>query len=95
MVPLSLHFRSTQKGNYMKTIISIAIMALSLSAAQAQQTRYYDSRGNSLGTSSTDSGGQTRYYDSRGNSLGTSSTTSGGTTTFYGPRGNVTGRTRR
>jgi hypothetical protein len=63
--------------------------------AFAQQTRYYDNRGNSLGTSSISSSGQTRYYDSRGNSLGTSSTNSSGTTTFYDSRGNVTGRASR
>src|SRR5262249_46349680 len=64
-------------------------------AAFAQQTRYHDNRGNSLGTSSTSSGGQTRYYDSRGSSLGTSSTNSSGTTTFYDSRSNVTGRASR
>jgi hypothetical protein len=85
--------RRLGKGVYRYTgVMLIAIIALTqLSPAHAQQTRYYDSRGNSLGTSSTSSGGQTRYYDSRGNSLGTSTTRSG-TTTLYDARGNVTGR---
>jgi hypothetical protein len=74
------------------TLCLAAMIVLASAAAFAQQTRYYDNRGNSLGTSSTSSGGQTRYYDSRGNSLGTSSTNSSGTTTFYDSRGNVTGQ---
>jgi len=74
-------------------LIATALTLVTMPAL-AQQTRYYDSRGNSLGTSSTSSSGQTHYYDSRGNSLGTSSTSSG-TTTFYDSRGNVTGRASR
>jgi uncharacterized protein YdeI (BOF family) len=76
----------------MKKLLIATALVLVTAPAFAQQTRYYDSRGNSLGTSSTSSGGQTRYYDSRGNSLGTSSTNSSGTTTFYDSRGNVTGQ---
>jgi hypothetical protein len=78
----------------MKWII-VTALALAAVPAQAQQTRYYDAHGNSLGTSSTSSGGQTRYYDSRGNSLGTSSTNSSGTTTYYNSRGSVIGRAYR
>jgi hypothetical protein len=77
------------------TLLTAAMLVLASAAAFAQQTRYYDARGNSLGTGSTSSSGQTRYYDSRGNSLGTSSTNSSGTTTFYDSRGNVTGRAYR
>jgi YD repeat-containing protein len=58
--------------------------------AEPQQTRIYDSRGNSLGTSVPQGQGSTRYYDSRGNSLGTSTTT-GNTTNYYDPRGNRIG----
>jgi hypothetical protein len=78
-----------------KTLLVAAALVLVAAPAFAQQTRYYDSRGSSLGTSSTSSGGQTRYYDSRGNSLGTSSTNSSGTTTYYNSRGSVIGRASR
>jgi hypothetical protein len=78
-----------------KKLLVATALVLAAAPAMAQQTRYYDARGNSLGTSSTNSGGQTRYYGSRGNSLGTSSTNSNGTTTFYDSRGNVTGRASR
>ena len=79
----------------MKKLLVAAALVLLAAPAFAQQTRYYDSRGNSLGTSSTSSGGQTRYYDSRGNSLGTSSTSSSGATTFYNSRGSVIGKSYR
>jgi hypothetical protein len=78
-----------------KKLLIAAALVLVTAPAFAQQTRYYDSRGNSLGTSSTSSSGQTRYYDSRGNSLGTSSTNSSGTTTYYNSRGSVIGRAYR
>jgi hypothetical protein len=78
-----------------KKLFIAAALVLLAAPAFAQQTRYYDSRGNSIGTSSTSSGGQTRYYDSRGNSLGTSSRNSQGTTTFYTSRGSVLGRASR
>ena len=58
----------------MKKLLVATVLVLAAAPAMAQQTRYYDARGKSLGTSSTSSGGQTRYYDSRGNSLGTNST---------------------
>jgi YD repeat-containing protein len=58
--------------------------------AEAQQTRVYDARGNSVGTSTPQGDGSTRFYDTRGRSLGTSST-AGGTTNFYDARGNRTG----
>jgi hypothetical protein len=79
----------------MKKLLVAAALVLLAAPAFAQQTRFYDSRGSSLGTSSTSSGGQTRYYDSRGNSLGTSSTNSSGTTTYYNSRGSVIGRASR
>ena len=79
----------------MKKLLIAAALVLVTAPAFAQQTRYYDSQGNSLGTSSTSSSGQTRYYDSRGNSLGTSSTNSSGTTTYYNSRGSVIGRAYR
>jgi hypothetical protein len=72
--------------------IAMAFMMLFVLHARAgEQTRFYDSQGNSLGTAVPQGNGSMRYYDGRGSSLGTSTTT-GGTTTFYGPGGNVTGR---
>jgi len=68
-------------------------LALTTTAAQAQQTRYYDSRRNSIGTSSPNSSGVTTFRDSRGNTTGTATRDSQGTTTFRDNRGNVTGRT--
>jgi hypothetical protein len=79
----------------MKTILaSITILAILVGSAstEPQQTRVYDSRGNSIGTSVPTSDGSVRYYDSRGNSLGTS-TTLNGTTTYYSPLGNMSGTT--
>jgi hypothetical protein len=72
--------------------IAMAFMMLFVLHARAgEQTRFYDSQGNSLGTAVPQGNGSIRYYDGRGSSLGTSTTT-GGTTTFYGPGGNVTGK---
>jgi hypothetical protein len=73
-------------------IMVVAAMALLVLQARSEpQTRFYDARGNSLGTIVPQSDGSVRYYDARGNSLGTSTTT-GGTTTYYSPLGNVTGK---
>lgn len=73
-------------------LLIITVKSFSAHAGEREQTRFYDARGNSIGTAAPQGQGTTRYYDSRGNSLGTSTTTPGGTTTFYGPGGNVTGR---
>jgi hypothetical protein len=73
-------------------ILAIAMVAFAFAVSQVRaepQTRFYDARGNSMGTSVPQSDGSTRYYDSRGNSLGTSTTTPGGTT-YYSPLGTVT-----
>jgi YD repeat-containing protein len=45
---------------------------LSRSTTQRDQptTRFYDSRGNSTGTASTNSSGTTTFYDARGNVVG-------------------------
>jgi hypothetical protein len=59
--------------------------------AEPQQTRLYDSRGNSVGTATPQGDGSVRYRDAGGNTTGTSTTTRSGVTTFYGPRGNTTG----
>jgi YD repeat-containing protein len=71
------------------SFVAFTTMFMTVVHAQ-QQTRFYDARGNSLGTAVPLGQGTVRYYDARGNSLGTSTTT-GNTTTFYGPRGNRTG----
>jgi YD repeat-containing protein len=75
-------------------IIAIAIVIYTFGVVLVRaepQTRFYDARGNSIGTATPQGQGSVRYYDSRGSSLGTSTTT-GNTTTFYGPGGSVTGR---
>jgi hypothetical protein len=73
-------------------VMAMAVLALLVLHAKSEpQTRFYDARGNSLGTGVPQSDGSVRYYDSRGSSLGTS-TTRGNTTTFYGPGGSVTGK---
>lgn len=73
-------------------MLALAWLVVAIAFATAEpQTRFYDSRGNSIGTAAPQSDGTVRYYDSRGNNTGTSTTT-GGTTTFYGPGGNVTGK---
>jgi YD repeat-containing protein len=76
----------------MKIALAVVVLAGSVLAAHAQQTRFCAPNGSSLGTVVPYGNGSVRYYDSRGNSLGTSTTT-GNTTTFCDPRGNVTGRT--
>ena len=52
--------------------------------------KFYDSRGNHVGTTSRDSAGNERYYDGRGNVTGTSSPIYGGRN-YYDPRGNHVG----
>jgi len=79
----------------MKQLTIAIALILTAATAQAQQSRVYDSKGNSVGTIVPQSDGTNRYYDSRGNSLGTSTTSPNGTTTFYGPDGRKTGTTTR
>jgi YD repeat-containing protein len=76
----------------------LAVIALMTASAAAQSrtqtngpsTRYYDARGNSLGTSTT-SGNTTTHYDSAGRVI-SRETRSGNTTTLYGPDGRTLGR---
>ena len=56
----------------MKKLLVATVLVLAAAPAMAQQTRYYDSRGNSLGTSSTSSSGATTFYNSRGSVIGKS-----------------------
>jgi hypothetical protein len=50
-------------------LVAVIVLA-GMSCASAQQTRLYDSRGNSVGTSSTDSQGTTTFRDARGDVVG-------------------------
>jgi YD repeat-containing protein len=72
--------------------LALTICLLLATSAQAQQTRSYDTRGNSLSTAVPVGERSTRFYDARGNSLGTATTT-GNTTRFYNERGQPTGST--
>lgn len=50
------------------------VMIISVHRALAgEQTRFYDSKGNSVGTATTDSQGTTVFRDSRGNTVGRAS----------------------
>jgi len=84
------------RGVKMKTALyyaAVAFLLASMATGNSEpQTRFYDSRGNSLGTANPQGNGTVRYYDARGKSLGTSTTT-GNTTKFYSPSGSVTGTT--
>jgi YD repeat-containing protein len=75
------------------TVVFMIVVKMITNASAEPQTRFYDARGNSIGTAVPQGEGSTRYYDAGGRSLGTSTTMpGGGTRTFYGPSGNVTGR---
>jgi hypothetical protein len=56
----------------MKMMLTAVVLALSVTAASAQQTRFYASDGKSLGTSTTTSSGTT-FYGARGNVTGRTS----------------------
>ena len=65
-----------------------AIATCAMTAAHAQQTRYYAPNSSSLGTS-TRSGNTENFYGAGGSKTGSATTDSQGTTTFYDSRGNV------
>jgi hypothetical protein len=69
-----------------------AAMFVPSSAKAGEQTRFYDSKGNSIGTATPQGEGTIKYRDAGGRTLGTSTTTPGGVTTFYGSDGSVTGK---
>jgi YD repeat-containing protein len=72
--------------------IILALLALTIATeASAQQSRFYDARGRSLGTSSTDSAGTVTNYESRGRVISRESTI-GNQTTVYDARGRDVGR---
>jgi YD repeat-containing protein len=79
------------KGTLLLLGVLIAvIIGLAIDQARAEQTRFYDSQGRSVGTATPHGNGSVRYYDARGKTLGTSTTT-GNTTRFYNAGGRPTG----
>lgn len=52
-----------------QTLTAFAIIAATIGSASATTSKYYDSNGNTLG-SSKESYGKTTYYDQNGNTLG-------------------------
>ena len=74
-----------------KSLLALLTFAMMTSAASAQQRTFYDSRGRSLGTASTDSSGTVTNYDARGRVISRESTT-GNQTTVYDDRGRNVGR---
>jgi len=79
--------------NPVTKIILLALLTFTMmtDAASAQQRTFYDSRGNVVGCSSTDSSGTTTNYDARGRVISREST-SGNTTTIYDAGGRNAGR---
>ena len=73
------------------TLLSLLALATMTGAASAQQRTIYDSRGNVVGRSSTNSSGTTTNYDNRGRVV-TRESTSGSQTTIYDARGRNVGR---
>jgi YD repeat-containing protein len=74
-----------------KTIIAALTFAMMTGAASAQQRTFYDSRGNVVGRSATDSSGTTTTYDARGKVI-SRETTTGNQTTIYDASGRNVGR---
>ena len=71
--------------------ILLALLAVHATEASAQQRTFYDSRGNVVSRSATDSQGSTTTYDSRGRVVSREST-SGNTTIIYDAGGRNVGR---
>jgi YD repeat-containing protein len=74
-----------------KILLALLTLATMTGAASAQQRTFYDSRGNVVGRSATDSQGSTTSYDSRGRVISREST-SGNTTTIYDASSRLLGR---
>ena len=74
----------------MKILLTLLTLAMLTSAASAEQRTIYDSRGNVVGRSATDSGGTVTNYDARGKVISREST-SGNTTTIYDASGRKVG----
>ena len=77
-----------------KIPLVLLTLALMTGAASAQQRTFYDSRGNVVGRSATDSGGTVTNYDARGKLISREST-SGNRTTIYDASGRTLDGTRR
>jgi hypothetical protein len=62
------------KGMLILTIVIAAILVFAAMqyAPAGEQRRFYDSRGNSVGTATKDSQGTTTFRDARGNTVGKS-----------------------
>jgi YD repeat-containing protein len=58
-------------------LVAIALSMASTSGSATEQSRYYDERGRSLGTASTDSQGTTTFRDAQGRMIGKATTTKG------------------
>jgi len=71
-------------------VLAMLTLAKAEPCCSRPDTKFYDSRGNLVGTTARDSAGNDRYYDARGNVTGTSSPIYGGRD-YYDPRGNHTG----
>ena len=75
-IPLDAKPESTSRRKFIGHVGSAAAASLAVSStglsstSSSGQTRYYDSRGNSLGTSTT-THGTTTFYGPRGNVTGT------------------------
>ena len=74
-----------------KILLPLLTFAIMTGAASAQPRTYYDSRGNVVGRSATDSSGTVTNYDSRGRVISREST-SGNQTTIYDAGGRNVGR---
>ena len=81
-------FAITAHGKSNRILLALLMMT---GAASAQSRTFYDSRGNVVGRSSTDSQGSTTAYDARGKVI-SREFTSGHTTTVYDAGGRVVGR---
>jgi hypothetical protein len=75
----------------MKLILTIALVLLATAALAEDQHRFYDSRGNSMGTATTGSTGATTFRDAAGRTTGTATRLPDGRTEFRDARGRLTG----
>jgi YD repeat-containing protein len=62
-------------------LIVLAMVAVLTAAAAQDSSKFYDKRGNSIGSATT-TGNTTTFYDARGNKVGTATISPSGVTTF-------------
>jgi YD repeat-containing protein len=75
----------------MKLAITIVLaLSATVSARAEDQSRFYDARGNSLGTAAT-TGNTTTFRDALGRTTGTATRLPDGRTEFRDARGRLTG----